>query len=163
GMNSVAIFAMFGKKPVLATENEVAYDSLRDAIIAEVQPRDLFEHYHTRRRVDCSWEVTRYQRCAVAIIEITTKAAVTALGREFAKADRNGLTHDQLVEGWFMDLEIRDLILEKLRPYGVDEDSVLAQAMAMRSGELARISEMRARAEAQAAAHMREIDRHRER
>jgi hypothetical protein len=44
----------------------------------------------------------------------------------------------------------------------VNKESVMAQAMAMRSIELSRISEMRTRAEVQAAAHMREIERGRE-
>jgi hypothetical protein len=161
-MSSAAIFALFGKKPVLATENAAAYDGLRDAILAEVRPRDLFEHFNTRRYVDLSWEAMRYQRSTATILEITCKAAVAALVSEFAAGGLQGHTPEQLIEGWFTNLDIRELVLDGLRPYGLDEDSVYAQAMAMRSGELARISEMRTRAEVQAVAHMREIERHRD-
>ena len=67
-----------------------------------------------------------------------------------------------MVQGWFSDTTVRMQVSDGLRRYGFDEDTVMAVAMAMRSAELARISEMRTRAEAQAAAHMREIERHRE-
>jgi hypothetical protein len=95
-------------------------------------------------------------------MEMTSKAAVAALVNEFAKDGLAGLTPEQLAEGWFTDVDIRARILDAFRPYGIDEDSVAAQAMAMRSTELSRISEMRGRAEVLAAAHMREIERHRQ-
>ena len=67
-----------------------------------------------------------------------------------------------LLDVELLTIKIRLLVTERLRRYGFDEDTVVAQAMAMRSAELARISEMRTRAEAQANAHLREIERHRD-
>ena len=161
-MSTAEIFALFGKKPVLATENPAEYDALRESILAEVRPRDLFEHFHTRRYLDLTWEGMRYQRCAGATIEMTSRAAVAAIVDEFASDGLNGRTPEELIEGWFSDLDIRMELLGSLARYGVNEESVMAQAMAMRSVELGRISEIRTRAEVQAAAHMREIERRRE-
>ena len=161
-MNPPDIFALFGKPPVLATENLAAYETLRGYAVAQVLPCDFFEYANLRRYVDLTWEALRYQRCAAAIINITCRDALNRLVRELAQDGIKGLTADQMVQGWFSDTTVRMQVIDGLRRYGFDEDTVMAVAMAMRSAELARISEMRTRAEAQAAAHMREIERHRE-
>src|SRR5437588_676290 len=161
-INPADIWAVFGKSPVLATETMSAYEKLRDMIVTEVQPRDMFEYAHLRRHMDLTWEAARYQRCATAIINITARDALKGLVAELAKDGIEGLSADQIVEGWFADTKIRLLVTERLQRYGFDEDTVAAQAVAMRSAELARISEMRTRAEAQANAHLREIERHRD-
>ena len=161
-MNLPDIFALFGKPPVLATEDLAAYETLKGYAVAQVLPSDFLEYANLRRYVDLTWEALRYQRCAAAIINITCWDALNRLVRELAQDGIKGLTADQMVQGWFSDTTVRMQVIDGLRRYGFDEDTVMAVAMAMRSAELARISEMRTRAEAQAAAHMREIERHRE-
>jgi hypothetical protein len=155
-MNSPDIFALFGKPPVLATENLAAYETLRGYAVAQVLPCDFLEYANLRRYVDLTWEALRYQRCAAAIINITCWDALNRLVRELAQDGIKGLTADQMVQGWFSDTTVRMQVSDGLRRYGFDEDTVMAVAMAMRSAELARISEMRTRA------GMREIERHRE-
>jgi len=159
-LDPVAILAKFGKWPVLPGENLQAYEALRDAAIVQFPPRDLFDFWDLRRAIDLIWEAMRYQRCTNSLIAISLKEA---LGRVVdALAPLNAMNREALVEGWFRDTAKRIEVVKLLQPYGFDEDTPMAMAMAMRSGELGRFTEIRRRDEIQAAAHLREIARRRE-
>lgn len=157
-------FDRFGKYPILRGESKQLYVSLRDAAIAQVKPRpgDLFEAWHLRRAVDLVFEALRYERCTTALIAITERAALTKVIEEFALETKANKTLSELIEGWFRDETIRNWVANALAPYGFDEGVVNALAMSMQCSQLSRWSEMRARAEVQATAHLREIDRRRE-
>jgi len=161
--DSVKILEMFGKWPVLPGEDRNAYDALRDGAIAQFQPRDLFDYWNLRRAVDLIWEAMRYQRCANSLVAITMKEALQRVLEALTPAtDPKSLTLQELVEGWFQDTTKRIKVNSDYQRYGFDEDTPTAMAMAMRSAELARFSEIQRRNEIQAAAHLREILNRRE-
>jgi hypothetical protein len=163
GRDPVMILAMFGKWPLLPGEDRKAYEALRDGAIAQFQPRDLLDYWDLRRAIDLIWEATRYQRCASCLIAITMKEALRLVldGLKPATGSKN-FSLEGALEGWFADTTKRIEIIQEFQRYGFDEDTPTAMAMAMRSGELARFSEIQRKNEVQAAAHLREILRRRE-
>ena len=161
--DSVKILEMFGKWPVLPGEDRKAYDALRDGAIAQFQPRDLFDYWNLRRAIDLIWEAMRYQRCANSLIAITIKEALRrVLDALTPTTDPKTSTLEEAIEGWFRDTTKRIKVNSDYQRYGFDEDTPMAMAMAMRSAELARFSEIQRRNEIQAAAHLREILNRRE-
>jgi hypothetical protein len=161
-MDKSAAFDSFGKHPVLRNESKQLYLSLRDTAIVQVDPRDLFEVWHLRCSVDCIFEALRYERCSTALIAITERAAFTRVAEDFDLPAKANKMLSELVAGWFQDNTVRNWVVSALAPFGFDEGVVNAIAMSMQSSQLSRWSEMRARAEAQATAHLREIERRRE-
>jgi len=151
-----------GKNPVHGLEKEAEYMAMRDQALVQWKPRDFYESKHVRSYVDLMWKVARYQCCETEIINIGIKAALASLIDEFMGIYMNDNDREEAISDWFSGTEKRAALMVHFRPYNIDEDSVAAQALPMQSAQLARISEMRTRAEVQAAAHVREIERYRE-
>ena len=89
------------------------------------------------------WKRSLQNSCPWGVGELTPKQLVMAM------------VHRRLPKGI-------SICHRGLRRFGADEGSVEALALAIRSPELVRFCEMRVRSEAQAQAHLREIERRRQ-
>jgi hypothetical protein len=160
-MSPPEMMRLFGRPTLLASEDPAAYEALWGNVMRDVQPRDMVECIFVRRYVDLNWEIARFQRCTAGIINVTSRNAVGRILADLAPGGIDGHTPDRLAELWFTDARIRVRALSHLQKFQVDEDTVSSLAIAMRAGELAKITDMRARAEIQALAVLRELDRYR--
>ena len=156
------VAAAFGELGLLITESRDAYLHLRKTILEDLSPVGAVEVTLALRYIDCCWRIQRYQRCSAGITNLTFKAALTRILGEHATDGIEGLTAQQIADAWFSDSKIKELALRHLKRVAVDEGMVIAQALAMRSGELVVIDDMQAKAEAEALAILRELERRRE-
>lgn len=162
-IDSVAVLRTLGPWPLLPGEDRKAYEALRDGAIAQFAPRDLWDYWNLRRAIDLIWEAMRYQRCASCLIAITMKDALRLVLDGLKPLTKSkDFNLEEAVEGWFADAASRVEVVRQFQSYGFNEDTPMAMATAMRSGELARFSEIQRKNEVQAAAHLREILRRRE-
>ena len=84
---------LFGKPPLLQHEDRDAYMTWEQAVLAELQPRDLFESIWARDIAYLTWEVERGRRLKTAILESARPEAIRALVRvriDDGQVDRAG-------------------------------------------------------------------------
>jgi len=151
-----------GEPALLVTESKDQFLSFRKSIVDAIAPRDAVEATLALRYADCSWRIQRCQRCATGVVNLTFKLALKAILGEHVIDRIEGYTPQQIADSWFHDTAIKKLALDHLKRFAVDEGTITAQAFAMRSSELVVVDDMQGRAEAEALAILREIDRRRE-
>ena len=68
---------LFGKPSLLEGEDEERYLQLRAAIVAELEPKSVFDWINAKDQVDKLWEEERYKRAATALTRASNSPGLT--------------------------------------------------------------------------------------
>lgn len=60
---------LFGPAPVLSSEDAKAYDAMLARILKSIEPRDFIEQMLGKDLTDATWEMKRYSRHKVMVVE----------------------------------------------------------------------------------------------
>ncbi len=64
------IAALFGSAPILKTEDEEIYWNCMERVVKCVEPQDVIEWLWVKDVVDLSWEILRFRRLKIDLVEI---------------------------------------------------------------------------------------------
>jgi hypothetical protein len=149
-----AILDLFGKPPVLRSEDASHYDALLSRLVVAARPRDPFEWMLLKDYADLAWEIFRLRRSKAGIVDGARKNALVLILRRFDL--------DVLAAGKFhSDPDTRGMIVEQLADQGLDEDIITHEAVSNCSGRLAALDRLIASAEYRRNTMLREMDHHR--
>ena len=156
----------FGPPPLLEGEDVAAYDELLTQISSAVKPTGILEDIWVRNMVDLIWEILRYRRLKVNLLNTSVyRGLVRVLSPllKFAADDKDQLSAEQLAKGW----EGRhpgamEQVEQLLASANLTMDAVMAHTLLEHLDPIERIDRMIAMAESRYNAMVREIDRHRE-
>src|SRR5262249_46054689 len=160
--------ALLGKPPVLMSEDITAYEDFLAFVVDSVGPKDSIEWILAKDYVDLAWEIRRLRRAKAGIIDIARKEALrsileTILQREdFEHAADRRLEAEAKADEWYSDDIVKQELLELMSRHGIDEDGITAEAIAIRSSELAQLETMLASAEKRRNEMLREISLYRD-
>jgi hypothetical protein len=158
----------FGDAPLIRGEDPAAYQSLLTRVSAAVQPKDVFEEMWMRDVVDLAWEVFRWRRLKVNLLQAAAYEGVKLFVEPFFEPGYLAQDDDddearELSRRWARrEPEALQQVGEFLAAAGLTMDAVMAQTLAVKMDSVERIDRMLANAEARRDAALREIDRHRD-
>jgi hypothetical protein len=118
--------------------------------------------------VDLQWEIHRYRLAKSRLIDGARKEALQAILESILEPDDFEHAIDSSLEAaakareWYTDDDVKKELLELMSRYGIDEDMITAEAIALRSRELAQFDIMIASAEKRRNEMLREISLYRE-
>ena len=123
-------------------ENRSDYDSLRDMVIAEIEPQSGIEWLWAADLIELSWDILRYRTLRQKMLEVRRKDAIEAMLR---RIDLAGIPHaflpaavdrtKQNAEQWRSDPSAGAEIERRLIDQGIDEGSLNAEVL-IQAGEL---------------------------
>jgi hypothetical protein len=145
---------LFGKPPLLASEDANLYDAILSRAVVAARPRDPFEWMLLKDYVDLSWEIFRLRRAKNGFVDSNRRIAAGSVGR------RLGVDHLTAVK-WHKDPDAKAAVLKHFADYGLDEDIITHEAVMLCRGEIASLDAMIASTEHRRNAMLREIDYHR--
>ena len=126
---------LFSTPALLMTESAEDFASLSAALAQAIKPRDVVEQMYVGEIAALSWEILRFRRCKVAIVNSDFKGALEGLlSRLIRTPDWDDLR--ALVENWFSEPAAKKEVLELLAHYHLEESAIEAEAIRSRSSEL---------------------------
>jgi hypothetical protein len=149
-----AMLDLFGKPPVLRSEDANHYDALLSRLVVAARPRDPFEWMLLKDYADLAWEIFRLRRAKTGIIDGARKGALVMILHRF---QLNVLAARE----FHSDPDTRALVLQQLADQGLDEEIITHEAVSNCSGKLAALDRLIASAEYRRNAMLREMDHHR--
>jgi hypothetical protein len=140
-----------------------------------VQASDIFEEIWTRDIVDLTWEIFRYRRLKTSLIAAGVEETLTDIlsslvelpeveeGYEYEQESESADSPEhELAQQWVArDPAAIEQVKKLLASAGLTMDSMFAQVLARKIGNIERIDYLTTVAEGRRNAVMREIDRHR--
>jgi hypothetical protein len=127
---------------LLPGENHGDYESLRDMVIAEIEPQSGIEWLWTADLVELSWDIVRYRALRQKMLEVRRKDAIEAMLR---RIDLAGIPQASLplalnrtkqnADQWRSDPSAGAEIEARLINQGIDEGSLNAEVL-IQAGEL---------------------------
>ncbi len=157
------IRALLGEPPLLNSEDPSAYEALLATFGAAVRPTDPIEWIHVKDCVDLTWEIRRIRQAKAGIIDVTRKEALRSILESILEKGNLELDKGRISEAdlkadeWYTCPEVREELIAHMARYGLDEKAITAQALALRSRELAKLEHMLASAELRRSSMFREI------
>jgi hypothetical protein len=151
---STTMLDLFGKPPVLLSEDVNLYEALLARVVAAARPRDPFEWMLLKDYADLAWEILRLRRAKAGAVNVMHKNALCSVLNKLALKATAALK-------WHSDPDTKAAIVKQLAEHGLDEDVITAEAVVGCSGMLAALDAMIASAETRRNAMLREIDYHR--
>jgi hypothetical protein len=152
------------RPPVLSTENQIDYYRLLKRVSDLMNPSEWIERLLVKDYVDITWELLRLGRAKTEIINMSSSEALREILKSIivdqALEDEVG-EPDQLAIGWPSDPEKRQNILEILARHSLNEGSITAYAITLRSAEIQCLNTMIAAAESRRRAIVRDIEHYR--
>src|ERR1700761_5845050 len=107
--------------PMLQTEREAAYLSMRAEFRKDIEPKDSIERMYFNDFVYLVWETKRYRRQKIAICSLSMRNALFEVLVERLAVFEPGEDTLELLDKWFSEDEVRAEILEILARFGLDE------------------------------------------
>jgi len=169
------VVAMFGKPPVLRTENLDIYKFILRDIAKEIGPQTTFEWFWVKDLADLIWEIRRHRLDITSILDAAFKPALKSVlkSMEVPSFDPTGLVSLEKSEASFLEKELfadqwygspddRTLVSARLAKYGLDAESVAGQAFVLRQEEIRTLEILIERAELRRDRILREIGFYRE-
>jgi hypothetical protein len=150
GLSKEESARFFGPPPLIAGENRVQFEAMRDQISAAVGPRDFLEEILVNDVVNLVWETLRLRRLRAALLQAAAPEGVDHILNQTIAIDWASRQPRVVAKG--------DAALYAA---GLTMDVVMAQTLALKIDEFERIDRMGAGAEARRNSALREIDRHR--
>jgi hypothetical protein len=124
------IAAIFGRFPVLGTENRQAYENLIVELALEWRPRNTTEWLLVKDFADLSWEILRLRRAKASVLEIFFKEALAGVFVDVLPGYRRLLTHEgteaqskqfrkaeALADAWYEGPEEQERVKSELAKY----------------------------------------------
>ena len=160
--------AIFGEPPVLSTENRDTYESLLLDITNQIRPRKALEFCWAKDLTDLIWEIRRYRWQITLILEAASKPALKALLRStdvttsFFKSEAKCAEEEIFADKFFGSSAEKSEVYARLAKYGLDAESIAAQALLMWGKEIRALEDLIGRAERRRYHVLREIAFYRE-
>ena len=135
--------------PVLITESADEFLSLHDALKDEFKPHGTVEEFMVEEMAALMWEIRRYRRTKTNILNSAYRSALRNLLRSVCREP--GLAvfgideKEELAHQWFgNDQNAKQLVLQKLAYFGLDEHAIEAEAIRIRAAELEKLDRLKA-------------------
>jgi hypothetical protein len=147
--------------PVLITESADEFSRLRDDIKDEFKPHGAVEHFKVEEIAALIWEIHRYRRAKTTMINSAFREALQRLLKRVCRQPAQSVfdieedTEDDIEEDAEDDIEVdaeelahqwfgndpsaKQLILQKLAYFGLDEHAIEAEAMRIMAPDLERL------------------------
>jgi hypothetical protein len=145
---------LFGKPPLLRSEDANLYDALLSRVVAAARPRDPFEWMLLKDYADLAWEIFRLRRAKMGLIDGRHRSAVLAMLHKLG-------FNLALAAEWHSNPEVKATLLKRLADCGIDEEIITAEAIVGGLDRLGALDARIAAAEQRRNAALHEIDRHR--
>jgi hypothetical protein len=168
------IAVLFGKLPVLGTENRQAYENLIVELALEWRPQNTMEWLFVKDLADLNWEILRLRRAIASILEISFKEALAGVFVDVLPGYRRLLTlegteaqsiqfrkAEALADAWYDGPEEQERVKSELAKYGLDPEGVVGQAFVLRGAELEKMDRMLTAAEMRRTAVMHGFNEYR--
>ena len=149
-----AILALFGKPPLLVSEDADIYEALLSRIAIAVRPRDAFEWMLLKDYADLAWEIFRLRRAKAGVINLAHHRALTSVLLQLG-------WRYELAAKWHTDPEVKTSIRTGLEQHGLDEAVITAEAVAQCCDQLGTFDRMIASTELRRNAMLGEIEHRR--
>jgi hypothetical protein len=119
---------------LLITESDDEFEAIRGALDRELKPNGIIEQMYVGDIAQLNWEIIRFRRCKVALINSRMRSALEEIIPELMRkpgeyAHQHKEEADQLAEDWFGDPKSKDAVAEMLANCGLDESAIEAQAI----------------------------------
>ena len=151
--------SLLGPRPLIAGEDGAEYDDILERISADAAPGDFIEEIWVRNVGDLVWESIRLRRLKAQLMQA---AAYQGLEEVLTPLLDDGEDADELARRWAVGDEDAIVEVERLLGRaGLTMDAVMAQTLAVRIDDIARIEGMITVAEERRDAVLREIVYHR--
>lgn len=158
--------ALLPAPPLLVTEAEDQFAAIQTALGQEIKPRGIIEKIYLQDMTVLVWEIWRFRRCKVAIINSEFRAALASLlTRLLSEPGADPIRIDDeaaaLAEAWFTDTAAQERVAELLKASQLDESAVEAEAIRRLAADLERLDRMIASAESRRNKALRSIAEYR--
>jgi hypothetical protein len=151
--------SLLGPRPLIAGEDGAEYDDILQRISADVAPSDFIEEIWVRNIGDLVWESIGLRRLKAQLMQA---AAYQGLEEVLTPLVDDGEDADELARTWAVgEAEAVAEVERLLGRAGLTIDAVMAQTLAVRIDDFARIDGMITVAEERRDAVLREIVYHR--
>jgi hypothetical protein len=168
-----------GEAPLLASEDRAKFNLLFDSACAIIAPRDIFEQLWVIDFTHQSWDIFRFRRMSVQLLNSSQQMALERVlrhlihgidvGRPQIELDPQESIRNMALcksERFARDYvrgnqEVVDEVHQIMREGRLTWDVIEAEAAGMRSNELQRITNLLAKAESRRNATLKAIERHR--
>jgi hypothetical protein len=150
--------ANLGAAALIDGESRRAYNALLDEIIIAVKPKDIFEEIFVRDIVDLQWEVMRWRRLNVtlmnshlydAVLQVLTP--ICGMAKAVVLADKCAKHETEALK------DVREILADA----GLDAQVLSARTLARRIDHVERIDRLAAAAEMRRRAALHELRMHR--
>src|ERR1700730_5874854 len=133
--------ALFPKSPLLITESEDEFESLRSALVHDIKPRGVIEHMFVADIADIVWDSRRLRRCKAVMINMAYRKALhDLLNRVLHIADYQEA--EALAQEWFTDKKAKKQVAAILRQFNLDGSAIEAEAIKSLAKELEMVDRM---------------------
>jgi len=139
--------ALVKPPPVLITESADEFLRLHDALKDEFKPHGTIEEFKIEEIAALMWEIRRYRRAKTAILNSAYRNALGNLLKGICREP--GLSvfgiddKEKLAHQWFgNDQNAKQLVLQKLAYFGLDEHAIEAEAIRIRAAELEKLDRL---------------------
>jgi hypothetical protein len=146
--------------PMLTGESLDDYLRLHSAFEDLIKPQDAFEDMLVADVPEATWEMLRFRRFKVCIMESARRPALSKLlayGLQVVESDEA----DELSERFFSDPAVRKEVLQMLQKFNLNEGAIEAEAMRLVLDDLETVDKMLLRAEKRREDAFRFIDAYR--
>jgi hypothetical protein len=124
---------------LLVSESQRRYNSVRDAVLEQLRPRDFVEHMWAAEIVESEWETLRLRHFKSLIIKSARRPAVQSLlGALLSRTGSDDI--EDLAERFFTNKRERKKVEAILRKFGLSEANIDAEAFRQSITELAEIN-----------------------
>jgi hypothetical protein len=142
------IQAMFGKPPVLSTENLGVYEFILLDIAKEIRPRTTFEWFWVKDLADIIWEIRRYRSAIASIMDVVSKPALKSILEStevpsyapgivsLEKSEADFWKKESFADKWYGSPDERAEVSAKLAKYELDADAVAGEAFVIRQNPI---------------------------
>jgi hypothetical protein len=151
---------------LLITESDDEFEAIRGALDRELKPNGIIEQMYVGDIAQLNWEIIRFRRCKVALINSRMRSALEEIIPELMRkpgeyAHQHKEEADQLAEDWFGDPKSKDAVAEMLANCGLDESAIEAQAISPLIAEIEQIDRLLASLEARRNKALRSVSDYR--
>jgi hypothetical protein len=158
--------ALLPPPPLLVTEAADQFAAIQTALGQELKPRGIIENIYLQDMTELVWEIWRFRRCKVAIINSEFRAALASLlTRLLSEPGADPIRIDDeaaaLAAAWFTDPAAKARVAELLKGSQLDASAVEAEAIRRLAADLERLDRMIASAESRRNKALRSIAEYR--
>ena len=131
---------LFSKPPLLVSESKDDFADFAAALTEEIAPRGIVERIFLRDFAAIEWDILRYRRCKIAIVNTAFRGALQKTVWQLAGHPQSGTPEREWVEqvcfDWFEKPKARKDVLKLLQQYRLDVSAIEAKAIAKNLAEL---------------------------